>query len=284
MAFVELENFAVHGQASWWLDRDQMPVWPTIPWPDWLEWPLRRTMAALLSALIIATLCWMLLNRLSGPGTGGSGPGGSGLKMFTVSTAPPAEVSVSKAATPPQPTTAAADIDVSKAADLPVEWSMAKVQVAKAPGVSAVMQPPVLAGGGAVAGGGGGGYDPYAGASPHRNDVPATAPAYAAGLAPGGANAGGGQSGGEQAGAIALDPGVLDAAKRAALRVQPGARGRVLLSVQLSANGTILDVRPERSELAQAPLHALMQALLGARVRAAAGTPTSSRLPEIIVG
>lgn len=280
MAFVELENFAVREGASWWLDRDQMLAWPTIPWPDWLEWPLRRMVSATLSILIIATLCWMLLNRLSGTGTGGSGPGGSGLKMFTVSTAPPAEVSVSKAVIPPQPTTAAtADIDVSKAADLPVEWSVAKVRVAKEAGVSVVAQPPVLAGGGAVAGGGGGGYDPYAGASPHRNDVPATAPAYAAGLAPGGANAGGGQTGG-----ITLDPGVLDAAKRAALRVQPGARGRVLLSVQLSASGTILEVRPERSELAQAPLHALMQALLGARVRAAAGVPASFRLPEIIVG
>jgi hypothetical protein len=277
VAFVQLESFAIPRSTSWWQDSDRIPVWPVIAWPAWLEFSVRRMAAAGLSILIIATLCWMLLDRLSGPGIGRSGAGGSGLKMFTVSTAPPAEVSVSKAVTPPQPSAATADVDVSKPADLPIEWSVAKVRVAKEAGASAVVQPPILAGGGAVAGGGGG-YDPYAGASPHRNDVPAAGLAYAAGLAPGGANAGAGQPT-----TITLDPGLIDAAKRAALRVQPGARGRVLLSVRLSASGAIMEVRPERSELEQAPLHALMRALLGARVRAA-GDSAALRLPEIIVG
>jgi hypothetical protein len=58
----------------------------------------------------------------------------------------------------------------------------------------------------------------------------------------------------------------------------------VLLLVQLSVSGTILEVRSVRSELAQAPPHALMQALLDARVQTTPGATVSFQLPEIIVG
>lgn len=213
----------------------------------------------LLSGLVHLALLWLLLTRL-GPGDVAApdrpeGPP-SRLLSFDMGSATVAPAAAPAAAVPPAPA-APAEIDLSRASQLPPpEWSVATI-AAPPQAAPAAPAPAASAGAAAGTGAGGGVYDPFAGAAPQRL----------------------------RHGAEGLDAALLEALRTAVSQAHPGAGGSVELTVRLSPAGAVLEARLRGGTAPAAAREAMRRILLGKRLfPAASGTAGTVDLPSFSLG
>jgi hypothetical protein len=175
---------------------------------------IRRSFASFFSVLVHIFLIGFLINRLTDGTSAEAPPTADAITLIDLA-APGAAEAVAAAAQPAVPAAPVmSEVDLSRAADLPApEWTMSSL---RAPA------PPASAGGSSSS-------DPFAsaGGAGGNGDGPSKMNQFI-GFGDG--------IGGE----LLLDSNMLEAARQAAMRAHPGARGTALVFLRVSPSGIVL--------------------------------------------